>query len=53
MFVDLPNELIKRRRAQMNTYRMAKANKIPAYFSKSEPDKLFIRGQLWPVGKSL
>ncbi|KAK3753099.1 hypothetical protein QZH41_007945 [Actinostola sp. cb2023] len=42
MFVDLPSELVKRRKAQMSTYKLDKANRIPAAFSKSEPDKLFI-----------
>ena len=31
----------------------ARRNNIPAFFSLSEPDKLFIRGRLWPVGKKL
>ncbi|KAK3731634.1 hypothetical protein QZH41_007668 [Actinostola sp. cb2023] len=53
MFVDLPSELVKRRKAQMSTFKLAKANRIPAAFSKSEPDKLFIRGKLWPVGQKL
>ncbi|RUA06761.1 MAG: hypothetical protein DSY43_01280 [Gammaproteobacteria bacterium] len=53
MFVDLPNELVQRRRVQMNAFRTAKANRIPAAFSKAEPDKLYIRGQLWPIGKEL
>ena len=31
----------------------AKANKIPAAFSKAQPDKLFIRGKLLPEGRNL
>ena len=53
MFTDLPTELVKRRKAQMPTFKLAKANRIPAAFSKSEPDKLYIRGKLWPVGQKL
>ncbi|KAK3724030.1 hypothetical protein QZH41_007680 [Actinostola sp. cb2023] len=53
MFRDLPYELVKKRKLQMPTYKKARQNKIPAAFSKSEPDKLYIRGQLWPVGQEL
>lgn len=53
MFVDLPQDLIKRRQTQMSTFKEAKANKIPVAFSKAEPDKLYIRGQFWPPGKPL
>ena len=28
----------------MATFKKAKANKIPAAFSKAQPDKLFVRG---------
>lgn len=52
MFQDLPFE-IERRRKQMPTLRKAKENSIPAAFSRSEPDKLLIRGKVWPVGAEL
>ena len=38
---------------QMPIFKKAKENKIPAAFSKAQPDKLFVRGKLWPVGKAL
>ena len=36
----------------MDTFRKARENRIPATFSKAQPDKLYIRGKLWPVGKT-
>ena len=53
MYQDLPYGIVERRRKQMDVFRLAKRNKIPAAFSKSQPDKLYIRGKLWPVGKPL
>ena len=52
MYQDLPHGIVERRK-QMDTFKLAKRNKIPAAFSKSQPDKLYIRGKLWPVGKPL
>ena len=51
MYQDLPFQIVERRRAQMDTFKKARQNKILASFSKAQPDKLFIRGKLWPVGK--
>ena len=51
MYQDLPYEIVARRRKQMETFRKARQNNIPASFSKAQPDKLFIRGKLWPAGK--
>ena len=53
MCQDLPFEIVKRRRAQMETLKKARRNNIPAVFSKAQPDKLFIRGKLWPFGMPL
>ena len=53
MFRDLPFEIVKRRKVQMETFKTAKRRGIPAAFSNSQPDKFFIRGRLWPVGKEL
>lgn len=50
MYQDLPYEM---GRKQMDTFKKAKKNNIPAAFSKAQPDKLFIRGKLWPSGKIL
>ncbi|KAK3732771.1 hypothetical protein QZH41_006931 [Actinostola sp. cb2023] len=50
MFRALPYELVKKRKLQMPTYKKARQNKIPAAFSKSEPDKLYIRGG-WTIVK--
>ena len=53
MYQDLPFEIVERRRAQMETFKKARRNNIPAAFSKAQPDKLFIRGKLWPFGMPL
>ena len=53
MFRDYPTEIVKRRKEQMETFKEARINRIPESFSQSQPDKLFIRGRLWPVGKEL
>ena len=52
MYQDLPHGIVERRK-QMDVSKLAKRNKIQAAFSKSQPDKLYIRGKLWPVGKPL
>ena len=53
MYQDLPYEIVQRRKRLMATFKKAKANKIPAAFSKAQPDKLFVRGKLWPERKIL
>ena len=53
MYQDLPFEIVERRRAQMETFKKARRNNIPAAFSKAQLDKLFIRGKLWPFGMPL
>ena len=53
MYQDLPFQIVERRRAQMDTFNKARRNNILASFSKAQPDKLFIRGKFWPVGKEL
>ena len=53
MYQDLPFEIVERRRAQMETFKKARRNNIPAAFSKAQPDKLYIRGKLWPFGMPL
>ena len=53
MFRDLPYEIVKRRKDQMATLKKAKQLNIPAFFSRAQPDKLYVRGKLWPVGKAL
>ena len=53
MFRDYPAEIVRRRKEQMKTFKEARRNSIPAFFSLLEPDKLFIRGRVWPVGKKL
>ena len=40
MFRGLPQELVDRRKAQMDNYRNAKKNGIPVSFSRSKPDQL-------------
>ena len=51
MYRDLPREIITRRKAQMTTLKKARQHKVHAVFSKAEPDKLYIGGKFWPVGK--
>ena len=53
MYQDLPYGIVERRRKQMDAFKTARRNKIPASFSKSQPDKLYVRGKLWPIGKPL
>lgn len=53
MYQDLPFEIVERRRVQMETFKKARRNNIPAAFSKAQPDKLYIRGKLWPFGMPL
>ena len=53
MYRDLPQELVTRRSKQMDTFKKAKRNNIPVSFSKSQPDKLYVRLKLWPVGQVL
>lgn len=53
MYQDLPFEIVERRRAQMETFKKARSKNIPAAFSKAQPDKLYIRGKLWPFGMPL
>lgn len=51
MFRDFPQEIISRRKVQMEAFKDARKNGIAASFSQSQPDKLYIRGKLWPIGK--
>ena len=51
IFQDYPAEIINRRRSQMESFKAARKKGIPASFSSSQPDKLYIRGKLWPEGK--
>ena len=53
MFRDLPREIIKRRKDQMAVLKKARRNDTRASFSRSQPDKLYINGDFWPVGKAL
>ena len=51
IFKDLPKEIISRCKAQMESFKTAKKHGVPASFSQSQPDKLYIRGKLWPMGR--
>lgn len=53
MYQVLPFEIVERRRAQMETFKKARCNNVPVAFSKAQPDKLYIRGKLWPFGIQL
>ena len=51
MFRDLPQEIIARRKAQMEAFKDARKNGVAASFNQSQPDKLCIRGKLWSMGQ--
>ena len=53
MFRDYPAEIVKQHKEQMKTFKEARKNGILAAFSQSQPGKLHIRGQLWPVRREL
>ncbi|XP_078351848.1 uncharacterized protein LOC144636502 [Oculina patagonica] len=41
---DLPKEIMERRKKKMQQFKKAKEDGKPAYFSRAEPDKLYIDG---------
>ena len=41
---DLPKEIMERRRKKMQRFRKAREEGKTVYFSRSEPDKLYIDG---------
>jgi len=41
---DLPKEIVHRRKKLMPEYKQAKKDGKNAFFSRSEPDKLFVEG---------
>ena len=45
--------MVTRRSKQMDTFKKAKRNNIFVPFSKSQPDKLYVRRKLWPAGQVL
>ena len=49
MFRDLSRDIITRRKVQMGAFKDARRNGVAASLSKSQPDKLYIKGKLWPV----
>ena len=51
MFRDLPQEIIARSKVQMEAFKDTRKNVVAASFSQSQPDKLYIRGKLWPIGQ--
>lgn len=51
MFRDFPQEIIERRKEQMPVFKKARRNGLKASFSRRQPDKLYINGELWPCGK--
>ena len=44
ILADLPKEIMKRRRKKMQQFRKAKEEGKTVYFSRNEPDKLYIDG---------
>ena len=45
VFEDLPKELYKLRKLQMKKFKEARERGHKAYFSKANPDKLFVNGK--------
>jgi len=43
MYQDLPFEIAEQRSAQLDTFKKARRNNIPAPFSTAQPDKLSVR----------
>ena len=41
---DLPKEILERRRKKMHQFKKAKQDGKTAFFSRAEPDKLFVDG---------
>ena len=50
MFRDFPQKIIKRGKAQMSAFKKVRLNGKKASFSRSQPDRLYINGRLWPYG---
>ena len=46
-----PQKIITHRKKQMEAFKDARKHEVAASFSQSQPDKLYIRGKLWPVGQ--
>ena len=53
MFRDLPQEIIKRRKNQMPTFKKVKRSGMKVSFSKSQPHRLYVNGKFWPSAKPL
>ena len=53
MLRDLLSEIVDRRKPQIDTLKLTRRNGIPASFSASQPDNVFVRRRFWPVGKQL
>ena len=49
VYTDFPKEICKRRRKQWPRLKKAREEEKTAFFSKPEPDKLFIDGRFVPL----
>lgn len=49
MLVDLPKEIRDRRKAQWSKLKKARDEGKRGYFSRREPDKLYINGEFVPM----
>ena len=49
MLVDLPKEIRDRRKAQWSKLKEARDEGKRGYFSRREPDKLYINGEFVPM----
>ena len=46
VFDDIPKELYEVRKSQMKKFKEARVKGCAVYFSKAQPDKLFVNGKL-------
>ena len=53
VFDDIPKELYEIRKSQMKKFKEARGKGCTVYFSKAQPDKLFVNGKFIPANAPL
>ena len=53
VFDDIPKELYEIRKSQMKKFKEARGKGCTVYFSKAQPDKLFVNGKIYPCKCSI
>ena len=51
VYEDIPKDLYDLRKAQMPKVKAAKKRGLKAFFSKAQPDRLYINGKFVPVNE--